>query len=164
MTPRTDPTGEPRTEAGRIFDWLHNHSGHLPVVVAADGDGHFIRCARDDHWIEVAIEAEAAQGAAPLDVDAVAQILKKGNIGCEDHRDLSGGYHLASAHKEDAAFIVAELEGAVPRAEGLPTDEQAEAWLKANDLYAVTHLHEPPPDCDECNASRPSDEPQEEER
>jgi hypothetical protein len=29
--------------------------------------------------------------------------------------------------------------------------EHAEAWLKANDLYAVTHLHEPPPDCGECN-------------
>ena len=37
------------------------------------------------------------------------------------------------------------------------TDEQAEAWLKANDLYAVTHIHESN-DCDECLASRPSDE------
>lgn len=31
------------------------------------------------------------------------------------------------------------------------TDEQAEAWLKANDLYAVTHVHTAD-ECGECSA------------
>jgi hypothetical protein len=32
------------------------------------------------------------------------------------------------------------------------TDEQAEEWLRANDLFAVTHQH-PPLDCAECEAA-----------
>jgi hypothetical protein len=46
----------PRT-ALNIMNWLSNHSGHLPVVVAWD-DGHFIRCAVDNDVLD--IEAEAA--------------------------------------------------------------------------------------------------------
>ena len=38
---------------------------------------------------------------------------------------------------------------------GLDADEQAAMrWLAANDLYAVTHIHESD-DCDECVAARP---------
>ena len=33
----------------------------------------------------------------------------------------------------------------------LITDEQAEEWLRANDLYAVTHIHDDP-ECEECHA------------
>jgi hypothetical protein len=54
----------------------------------------------------LAIETESAP--AGLDVELIATILRTGSIGCEDHRDLQGGYHLASAHREDAEFIAAE--------------------------------------------------------
>lgn len=42
-----------------------------------------------------------------------------------------------------------EAEAAAP---AVITDEQAEAWLKANDLYAVTHIHDDPA-CIECQSA-----------
>ena len=65
----------------------------------------------DERWQAgyQAAEAEAARTApTALDVERLAQILKKGNIGCEAHGQTGGAYHLASDHREDAEFIAAE--------------------------------------------------------
>jgi hypothetical protein len=39
------------------------------------------------------------------------------------------------------------------------TDEEAERWLTLNDLYAVTHVHDAPPDCAECNTALAAEQP-----
>jgi hypothetical protein len=60
-------------------------------------------------------------------------------------------------HRYDLHAVLAALHPASPPQPDIITDEQAEAWLQANDLTAVTHQH-PAGDCDECAAASPPQE------
>jgi hypothetical protein len=72
------------------------------------------------------------------------------------HDHPSSGYSYGHCASEVAAEYarLAALHPASPPQPDIITDEQAEAWLQANDLTAVTHQH-PAGDCDECAAASP---------
>jgi hypothetical protein len=75
------------------------------------------------------------------------------------HDHPTSGYsfgHCASEVAVEYARLAA-LHPASPPQPDIITDEQAEAWLQANDLTAVTHQH-PAGDCDECAAASPPQE------
>lgn len=73
-------------------------------------------------------------------------------------RGSDNGNNPFYSDDEDTVSLARELGEAVvvrlTSRESLPTDEQAEGWLSANDLYAVTHIHESE-DCGECQAAPP---------
>lgn len=92
----------------------------------------------------------------------------------QDHNHEGGDFRCRSSCPlwesalERVATLADDIDPASAAAQERPadaaliTDEQAEEWLRRNDLFAVTHLHVES-DCAECRAAQPSPEPAEQE-